>query len=383
MRVHVHERHEHVIRIVREHGSMAIAEVAAALNVSMVTVRRDAGLLVAEGRLGRVHGSLVWPGSGRPFRTPAPDAARVREGTVVGMIVPTMHHAFSEIVQGARTVLADRGARLVLSLTGYLAEEDGRQIERLVASGVNGLLITPSWVRGEPGDGEAEALLAATVPTVLVERWTTPGRPAHDLDRVRSDSAHGAGSAVRHLAALGHVRFALALQSSPHAAQLRAGFEAALATLGLPAALAPGFDAGALASESERYARTLEFLRRGVREHGVTAAFVHSDADAVVLVPRLQAQGVRVPGDLALVVYDDEVSGLSELALTAVAPPKRAVGAVSARLLLDRLAAGPVAGAHGATGGNGADSANGSRRHVELLPELRVRDSCGGSVPLI
>lgn len=367
MRVHVHERHERVIRIVREHGSLSIAEVAAALNVSMVTVRRDAGFLVSEGRLGRVHGSLVWPGTGRPSRTPAPDAAPVREGTVVGMIVPTMHYSFSEIVQSARAVLAARGVRLVLSLTGYLAEEDGRQIERLVASGVNGLLVTPSWEGGEPGSGEADAILAAPVPTVLVERWTTPGSPAHGLDRVRSDSAHGAGAAVRHLAALGHGRFALALQSSPHAAQLKAGFEAALSTLGLPTAHSPGFDAGALASESERYARTLEFLRRGVREHGVTAAFVHSDADAVVLVPRLQALGVRVPDDLALVVYDDEVSGLSELALTAVAPPKRAVGAVAARLLLDRLAAGPAGGE------------DGSRRHVELLPELRVRDSCGGA----
>ncbi|MFD3756104.1 hypothetical protein [Streptomyces sp. NPDC058622] len=28
----------------------------------MVTVRRDAAFLVSEGRLGRVHGSLVWPG---------------------------------------------------------------------------------------------------------------------------------------------------------------------------------------------------------------------------------------------------------------------------------------------------------------------------------
>ncbi|MFD3756105.1 substrate-binding domain-containing protein [Streptomyces sp. NPDC058622] len=83
--------------------------------------------------------------------------------------------------------------------------------------------------------------------------------------------------------------------------------------------------------------------------------------------PRVQALGIRVPEDLALVVYDDKVSGLSELALTAVAPPERAVGAAAARLLLDRIAGGPE-------GGGG-----GSRQHVELLPELRVRDSCGGA----
>lgn len=366
MRGHVRARHERVIEIVREHGSLTIAEVAARLDVSMVTVRRDAGQLVAEGRLGRVHGSLVWPGSGRAgLATARPTAAApAGEGTVVGMIVPTMDYSFSEIVQGARTVLARRGARLVLSLSGYLFEEDRGQIERLAASGVNGLLLTPSWEEGAPGSGEAEPILAASVPTVLVERWTAPGSPAHGLDRVRSDSAHGAGTAVHHLAGLGHRRIALALQHSPHARQLRAGFEEALDTLGLPRVPSPGFTPDRSASEAERYDLTLEFLRRGVREDGVTAAFVHSDADAVVLVPRLQDLGIRVPEDLALVVYDDEVAGLSGLPLTAVAPPKRAVGAVAAGLLLDRLA---------------TDGEQEPRRHVELLPELRVRASCGGA----
>ncbi|MFD9410592.1 substrate-binding domain-containing protein [Streptomyces sp. NPDC059989] len=362
MRVHVRARHERMVEIVREHGSLGIAEVAAALGISMVTVRRDAALLVSEGRLGRVHGSLVWPGTGRAALPPVAAAAPAKEGTVIGMIVPTMDHSFSEIVQGARTVLARRGARLVLSLSGYLIEEDRSQVERFVASGVSGLLLTPSWEEGMPGSGAAEPVLAAPVPTVLVERWTGPGDPSHGLDRVRSDSAYGAGTAVHHLAGLGHRRIALALQPSPHGRQLRAGFEDALTALGLPGAPSPGFAPDRSASEAERYDLTLEFLRRGVREDGITAAFVHSDADAVVLVPRLQDLGIRVPQDLALVVYDDEVAGLSGLPLTAVAPPRRAVGAQAAGLLLDRL----------------ADGEDRPRRHIELLPRLRVRESCGG-----
>jgi len=364
MRVHVDERHERVIEIVRERGSLRVADLAAELDVSMVTVRRDVEFLASQGRLRRVHGSVVWPGAAKTALPPAAATAPAKEGTVVGMVVPTMDYSFSEIVQGAREVLARRGARLVLGLSGYLAEEDRSQIERLTSSGVNGLLLTPSWERGEPGPGEADRILAAPVPTVLVERWTRPGSPADLLDRVRSDSAHGAASAVHHLAALGHRRIALALQNSPHAEQLRAGFEAARTALDLPAAPQPDFDPARLDSESARYDLTLEYLRKGVAEHGVTAAFVHSDADAVVLLPRLQALGIRIPEDLALVVYDDEVAGLSELALTAVAPAKRAVGAEAARLLLDRL---------GDRGGEDQP-----RRHVELLPQLRVRDSCGG-----
>lgn len=340
MRDHVRARHERAVAIAREHGSLSIADLAAQLEVSRVTARRDAELLVSEGRLGRVHGSVVWPGTGRPApapAAPAPASPRTRAGTVVGMVVPTMHYSFSETVQGARAVLAERGARLVLGLSGYFADEDRSQIRRLVASGADGLLVTPSWEDGAPGPGEADAVLEAPVPTVLVERWTRTGSPADALDRVRSDSAHGAGSAVHHLAGLGHRHIALALQSSPHARQLKAGFTAALSALGLPPTPAPGFDPGSTGSEAHRYDLALEYLRSCVRDHGVTAALVHSDADAVVLLPRLQAVGIRVPKDLALVVYDDEVSGLSELALTAVAPPRRAVGAAAARLLLDRL----------------------------------------------
>ncbi|MEU9106027.1 LacI family DNA-binding transcriptional regulator [Streptomyces xanthophaeus] len=364
MRAHVRARQDRVIRIVREHGSLSIAEVAVRLGVSMVTVRRDAGVLVSEGRLGRVHGSLVWPGTGRPSQMPlAAPAPMVKEGTVVGMIVPTMGHSFSEVVQGARAVLAQSGARLVLSLSGYLPEEDRSQIERLVAAGADGLLLTPSWQEGAPGSGEVLPMPAASVPTVLVERWAGPGSAAHDLDRVRSDSAFGAACAVRHLAALGHRRIARALQDGPHARQLRAGFEDALVGLGLPAESAPRFTPGRTVSEAERYDLTQEFLLRGVRDQGVTAAFVHTDADAAVLAPRLQALGIKIPGDLALVVHDDEVAGLSEPALTAVAPPRRAVGAAAARLLLERLGGGE----------------RGPGRHVDLLPSLRVRESCGAA----
>jgi DNA-binding LacI/PurR family transcriptional regulator len=72
---------------------------------------------------------------------------------------------------------------------------------------------------------------------------------------------------------------------------------------------------------------------------------------------------VRVPDDLALVTYDDEVAALAETPLTAVAPPKREVGRGAAELLVERL-------------GMAGDE---PRRHVELLPRLRVRASCGAA----
>jgi len=83
--------------------------------------------------------------------------------------------------------------------------------------------------------------------------------------------------------------------------------------------------------------------------------------DAIQVVQRLAELGVRVPEDLALIAYDDEVAALADTPLTAVAPPKREVGRHATELLVERLS-------------QGADA---PRQHLTLLPRLRVRDSCG------
>ncbi|MYX34531.1 substrate-binding domain-containing protein [Streptomyces sp. SID8377] len=105
-------------------------------------------------------------------------------------------------------------------------------------------------------------------------------------------------------------------------------------------------------------------VRALVEEHGVHAVLMHGDELAVMVVSRLKALGLRVPEDLAFVVYDDQAAGLADPPLTAVAAPKREVGEAAVALLLERVAAG------------GASS---PRRHVDLLPSLRVRSSCGAA----
>ncbi|MFF0793531.1 substrate-binding domain-containing protein [Streptomyces spiralis] len=78
---------------------------------------------------------------------------------------------------------------------------------------------------------------------------------------------------------------------------------------------------------------------------------------------RCCARGLSVPEDLALISYDDVFAAPGAPPLTAVAPPKRAVGAAAVDLLLRRLRSGPALPVH----------------RLELLPELKVRASCGGT----
>ncbi|MGW8487804.1 substrate-binding domain-containing protein [Streptomyces sp. NPDC055886] len=380
MRLHVDQRHERVLDLVRERGSLRVAELAEELGMSAVTLRRDVEALAAQGLVERLHGAVVWP-SGQSRPAPAP-VALPAEGLVVGMVVPTTEYYYADVVRGARQTVEAAGARLTIGLSHYLPDEDAAQARRLLSTGADGLLLTPSWERGCPEQGEGLWTVEQETPVVLVERSAPLGHPAARLDRVRSDHAHGAAEAVAHLAGLGHRAIALAVQDSPTAPRLRVGYRAAVEALGLSPVSASPLDEAPSRSEADRFERTLEYLCQGVASGNVTAAIVHSDADAIVLIPRLQARGVRVPEDLAVIAYDDEVASLADLPLTAVAPDKHAVGAAAARLLLSRLGV-PEPGATGLTdagpGGGAAGGGFGARRHLDILPTLRVRVSCGAA----
>ncbi|MGW7316962.1 substrate-binding domain-containing protein [Streptomyces sp. NPDC054854] len=389
MRPHVDQRQAQVLALVRTRGSVRVADLAHELGVSPVTLRRDIEAMAARGEIHRMHGVIsrvegirhVSPEAAVSGRTQA--QAGPGAGLVIGMVVPTTEYYYAEVVRGAREVVEARGARLTVGLTRYLPGEDRTQADRLLSTGADGLLLTPNWDAGSAAPGEGAWTAELDVPTVLVERAAPPGHPAAALDRVVSDHAHGAARAVQHLVEQGHRRIALASQETPTTARLRSGFEAAVNALGLEPAPpwpttagsgatgsgaagsgAAGSGAGTAGSEiaglsvADRFARTLDYLCDAVTSDGVTAALIHSDTDAIMLIPRLQARGVRVPEDLAVITYDDEVAGLADVPLSAVAPAKHEVGARAATLLFERLAGG----AH-----------ESPRQHVELLPRLNIR----------
>ncbi|MFI7444821.1 substrate-binding domain-containing protein [Nonomuraea indica] len=335
------QRHELILREVRERGSVRLAELVDRLNVSMVTLRRDVEQLAAQGLVKRVHGGITRPDT-------VPEASS-RRSLAIGMLVPSASYYFPAVIRGARERAERLGARLVLGVSRYDDDEDRTQVKQLVDGGIEGLLLTPS----RQPDASHEAWLAELeVPAVLVERRAELGGPASLLDAAASHHAHGAYLGTSHLAGLGHRRLAMVSRVSPTAPRVRHGFVSAVRDLGLeePAHLG-------MAQEGptrEQVAEVVAAIRGGV-----TALLVHNDEDTLLLVQHLRAAGVRIPGEVSIVAYDDEVAALSDPPLTAVAPPKRAVGQCAVDLLVSRIEEGPEYPA----------------RQVELLPELRVRES--------
>jgi DNA-binding LacI/PurR family transcriptional regulator len=156
------------------------------------------------------------------------------------------------------------------------------------------------------------------------------------VDRVRCDSEQGAYALVRHLLDLGHRR--IAIVSGPLAVSTAmdrmAGYARALHEAGLGAderlTRYGEFTAGA------GYQLTRQILDAGPRP---TALFAANNVMAFGAFRALREAGLRVPGDVSLVTFDDLPETLiMEPFLTVVNQPAYALGQRAAELLLQRLA---------------------------------------------
>ncbi|MFC8917046.1 substrate-binding domain-containing protein [Streptomyces sp. NPDC057116] len=387
-------RHDRLLALVRERGTARVSDLAAQLGVSPVTARRDVEALASRGLLDRVHGQVSWPGgSGGPDTAPGtagrggagragtewrpggePSGAAPGSGPVLGLLAPSATYYFAEVIWGAREAAASAGARLVLRISDYRPDDDRARTEGLLAAGAEGLLVAPGW--RAPGDQaeHGDWIAGLPVPAVLLERRATPGSALEALDRVSSDHRHGVVLAVRHLVGLGHrAPLLVARADSPTALAVRSGYAEALRALGLEEP-GPVIDSVPAELDPDGFEAAVRALHSAVASGRATAALVHNDVDAIQMVQRLAELGVRVPGDLALIAYDDEVAALADTPLTAVAPPKRQVGRLATELLVERLARAAAAGGDGDDGREDEP-----RRHVTLLPRLRVRASCGAA----
>lgn len=371
--MHAEERQQAILRRVREAGSMRVTEFAAELGVSVVTVRKDVEVLAERGLLARVHGGAMLPEdwaetAAAPVRSGVPDpgptastappvatAAVAGRSLVLGLIVPSSAYYYPEVIKGAREAAGALGVRLTLAVSTYDVETEKAQAARMVADGVDGLLLAPSAADGKPGGQWYEEL---GVPVVLIER--RPEQQASAAEHVGTDHGYGARLAVRHLLDTGRRRIALVMRGgTPTAPWIKKGYHAAMEEAGPGAAehaffldLAE-FDAGEAA-----YEEVVAAFVEAVREGRVDAALVHPDHEAMVLMQRLRDASLSVPGDVALVSYDDEVASLADLPLSAVAPSKHEVGVTGVELLVRRLR-----------------EPGRPRRRIAILPELRVRAS--------
>ncbi|WP_114558757.1 substrate-binding domain-containing protein [Desertihabitans aurantiacus] len=355
------QRQERLLQLVRAQGSVVVSEVARLLEVSELTVRRDVNTLAERGLVTRVHGGATLPDPQSPF-APHPGRPARRSGAdsrfTVGMVVPSLNYYWPSILAGARAAAAESSVRLLLRSSSYDLRDDRNQIGMLLDTpGLDGLVLAPDV--DDPG---AEELLGwldrLPLPVVLAERRAPASMLLGSLEWVGSDHVLGARLGVEHLHAEGHRRIGLLVAGgSPTSPHLRRGWEEQLRRHGLdPDEQLTGVSDGFV---DPGRAHRMDAVLDEARRRGTTALLVHPDPAAVSLVQHCTDAGTRVPDDLAVVAYDDEVASLGEPAVTAVRPPKQHVGRLAVELMTARLTEGGRRPPH----------------RISIGPELVVRGS--------
>jgi LacI family transcriptional regulator len=165
------------------------------------------------------------------------------------------------------------------------------------------------------------------------------------VDRTRKDTAHcsvavddvlGGELAARHLLDLGHdcIAFVGGPQSIGQVRDRHEGARRALTATGLPDDRLVVVDTSAMTVVEGRTAG--ERIAGMPKASRPTAAVCANDLLALGLLQQYVSLGLSVPGDLAIVGYDDiEFAAAAAVPLTSVRQPRRKLGRTAAELLLD------------------------------------------------
>jgi GntR family transcriptional regulator, arabinose operon transcriptional repressor len=289
----------------------------------------------------------------------------VPDARVFGLLIPDLGETeiFEPICQG---MMASPLARPHALLWGSLPEPDASKEDRArqlcrqyIERGVAGVFFAPLELT--PGKDAvnreiAQALDAAGIPVVLLDRTVVPypDRGGHDL--VGIDNRRAGYRITEHLLRLGAQR--IAFVGVEHAAATvaarEAGYREALYAAGAP------IEPGLVCRIDPASAAAVRAVMDAARPDAIVCA---NDWTAARLMHALLESGYSIPGDVRLAGIDDmDYASLLPVPLTTLRQPTREIGAAAFAAMLDRVnrPETPV-------------------RDVFLQSQLIVRRSCGAT----
>jgi LacI family transcriptional regulator len=324
-------------------------DVAAAAGVSVSTVANvlnNPGV-VAEATRRRVEAAMDSVGFVRSG--PARQLRGLPSRLVGSVTLDQSNPFYAELNRGIEDHLDEAGCMLLACSTDLRPDKELRALQLLEEQSPRGIVITPTGAHPH----RLTAVSQRGTPVVLLDAR----QDGADLCAAAVDHVSGGRLAGEHLLALGHRRVAF-LSAGPDIEPVRErrdGLAQALAAAGAGPpievrAMEAGFSAGTDA--------TVSALLHGAAPP--SAVVCVNDIAALAVIRSLQARGLRVPGDMSVVGYDDlPFAAHVRPALTTIQRPIRHLGRVAAQLLLAEGAA--------------------NHRHRELLfsPSLVVRATTG------
>lgn len=264
----------------------------------------------------------------------------------IGLVVNDLHNPyFPGIADGIKRTAERLGYRLLLN-SAFL--DDGDEVAALdtfIDFRVDGIILV-----GSRADFCEIERASKSVPVVVASR------PADTdlVDTVNNDDRMGATMAVEHLIALGHRHIChIDGGTGAGARERREGYEATMRAHGLE----PHVERGEFTEASGVLAA--ERLFRSGRP--CTAVFGGNDLSALGALDVVDGLGLRVPGDVSIVGYDNTfVAALRHVGLTSIDQNRERLGELAVEALVERIEGGRT-----------------EARHDVITPTLVVRETSG------
>jgi LacI family transcriptional regulator len=331
-------------------GTPGMKDVAAVAGVSIGTVSNvlNRPHLVSEATRLRVQAAIVELGFVRNET-----ARQLRAGssrTIAYVVLDAANPFFNDVSRGVEDIARGEGMVVYLCNSNQDGGREREYLERLREQRVQGVLITPI-----DSNAERIAEMSGGMPVVLVD--------CHAWDdtqcSVAVDDVLGGELALDHLLEAGHER--IAFVGGPMSVQQvrdrHQGARNALERSSRKAELVVVDTEALVVAEGRRAGERLVAMSDDERP---TAAFCANDLLALGLLQAMWRFGLSVPGDLAVVGYDDiEFAEAAAVPLTSVRQPRELLGRTAARLLLEEA----------------SDEVVHTHQQVRFSPELIVRAS--------
>jgi len=292
--------------------------------VSRQTIRQAFGELAAEG--------LIYKEQGRgTFSNCKKDA---RQSQIVAVVTTYLSgFVFPGIISGIEEVLSGEGYMMLLSNTNNIKEREAQYLVSVMEHHVAGIIIEPTASsRPNTNSQLLHDIHEKGIKTIFINACYDDFDSAYVL----LDDMRGGYTAAEYLLQLGHKRIAGIFKTDDkQGVQRKEGYLAAMAAYGVKrdSRLMGEYETANMYDYPYIFAQSL--IRSG---DCPTAFFCYNDQCALMVVQAIRDKGLRIPEDISIVGYDDSISPMhSDMRLTTIRHPKKAMGIQAARFMVDML----------------------------------------------
>ncbi|MCS0670712.1 LacI family DNA-binding transcriptional regulator [Cytobacillus firmus] len=253
---------------------------------------------------------------------------RNSESRLLLILIPTISNPFYlEIIKGIEQVAISQYYNILLCETDSDPERENIYFDLVRKKMADGIISMDPAV-----NGKTLKKLAENYAIIQCSEY----EEGSGIPYVTIDNEEASYRAVKHLVQIGHKKIALINSDEKYlyARQRKMGYKRALEENGI--ALKPEY---IIPTQHLGFENGQQAMKKILNlEERPTAVFAVSDLLAIGALKEINASGLHVPSDIAVVGFDKiDFSNMTNPTLTTIAQPMHKMGTVAAKMLIDKI----------------------------------------------